>query len=193
MRKTLPIIPALAALLLLAGCGTGHRPDTDAERLLDELLSAIDSSAFYTARREADFNSAKTSLALISPVSREYYDACMSLGQEYSGFIADSSLRYYLKAEAAADALGSLALACEARMGRARTLIKTGYFIEAKLILGSLDRKLLKRSGLLAVYYRRMMDLNHALYLGTVKTSEFYPEFVGLYEQYRDSLLAIIP
>lgn len=196
MRRHIIILPCLAALalgLLSAGCSSVRRPDTEAGMLLDELLSSIDSAAFFTAGREAQLDSSKTSMALLSPVSREYYDACMSLGQEYSGFIADSSLRYYLKAEAAADALGSRALACEARMGRARTLIKTGYFIEAKLILGSLDRKLLKRSGLLAVYYRRMMDLNHAFYLGTVKTSEFYPEFVGLYEQYRDSLLAIIP
>ena len=188
MRRRIGI---LLMALCLAGCG--HRSGRAVQdALLRELLAKIDSADVFQARKEAQLSALKEEALALDVRDTAYFYACMDLAANYANYISDSALVWIGRARDAARDLGREDLYYRSELNKAAALTRTGYFIEAKLILDAIPVKKLPES-IQSLYYRRQTDLHHAFYSGLSPGSEFREEFIRRYNAYRDTFIMIAP
>ncbi|MBO4475413.1 MAG: hypothetical protein J5737_01640 [Bacteroidales bacterium] len=183
-------IPAIAAILLLCACS--HPEQEGVQSMVSDLLSKIDSSGFYIARREARLAEKRSALAWIPSGSRELYDAYINLAEDYSKFISDSAIVYCDKAARAALDFGDEQLYYKALLLKAGRLFNTGYSVAGLSILDSIPRERLDQDNLVR-YLNNLKGLYHSTYLDLASKPELRSQFVTLYEHYRDTVLSLIP
>jgi len=172
----------LAALLLLLA---------DPQALIHELLEKIDSASYFEGIRQARLSALREDYAKTLPVSEERYDACMTLGGGYSGFVADSSILWFENAAAEARLLGREDLYYDAMLSKAGKLNSAGCFFESAQIIETIPYERLSREGR-ANYYNQLSGLYHSLYMTHPPGSSYRKEFTALYAQYSDSLLSYL-
>jgi len=98
--------------------------------LIRELLTKLDSTDIYAAKREAAINAKKSPFPGKSDT--EGYNICMDIAVAYSNFISDSTLVYLDEAIKIARKISSDSLLAKAELMRSRILATTGYYTEAK-------------------------------------------------------------
>lgn len=187
MKKCLLFL--LPVLLSAFSCGRDDMPATDRTRaLVRELLVKLDSTEMYASRREREIDSLKASLAGTSGQAR--YDICSAIAEEYSNYIADSSLTYWMEAVRIASDACNDSLRINAEFAQAQFLSSIGFFTEAYEILQSIPRNELRGENFIA-YYESMTNLYHGLYSGTDELEKYRVRYRSVYNEYRDSLLAV--
>lgn len=189
MKRPLRIL-GFAAVLLAGACA---RPQEGSPQyLVRELLSKIDSADYYIAKVEARLAEKSREIAGLSPESIEYYDACIDLGSRYTKFVADSSIVYYDKAAKTAVEIGEDQLYYKALLHKARVLFQSGYYTVGYFIIDSIPQEKLDSDNYVS-YLNAFKGLYHDLYLNLDSKPELRAQYVALYEQYRDSVMALIP
>ena len=182
---------ALLLPIIIYSC----KPAGEASRervLVSRLLSCIDSSDIFRARKEAALEEQKQQLAATDSTSAEWLKLCIGIAEGYSNYIADSTIVYCNRAIARAQALNQDYLYLKATASKVRILNRTGYFVEAGMILSSIkptDFPEGARNG----YYSLYADYYHSLYNSTPRKSEYRSLFTDKYNSYRDTLLTLIP
>lgn len=172
----------LAALLLLFA---------EPQALIQELLLKIDSASYYEGVKQKKLLAMREEYARTLPASEERYDACMSLGGGYSGFVADSSILWFENAAAEALLLGREDLYYGATLSKAGKLNAAGCFLESAQVIETIPFERLSREGR-ANYYSQLSGLYHSLYMTHPPGSSYRLEFTKRYAQYSDSLLSYL-
>ena len=180
----------LSALILAGACSRHVEPAENP--LLGDLMSRIDSVDIYIARYEDKLAKARSELQTLPPDSEELVDAYISMGQAYAKFISDSSLAYYERVLKLAAKLGLDDKRDEALLRKAATLIHTGFFFEGARILNSISPESLNENNHIR-YYESYASLYHDAYQILGSKPAIRSEFVAIYENYRDTLLTLLP
>ena len=183
----------VAAMLVATMVVSCSRPEPgSAQYLMREILSKIDSSDIYIASVEAQLEESRLALEQLPRGSMERYDACMDLGLEYSKFVCDSAIVSYGKAAETAREMGDEQLYYKAVLEKGAMLTHTGFYFAANSIFQSIPREKLDRENLIR-YFNNYKRLYHDSYLDLDTKPEIRAQFVKLYQQYRDSALALMP
>ena len=182
MKKYVVIL----AVILLASCKVPVKDRAP----LREFLCKLDSVDVYIARKEAGIDSLKLLIPQTPDGSVERCDIYLELGGEYSGYMADSCLRYCEMARRTAENLSDSRRDISALLTEASALWRTGYYMEADDMLRLIPREQLD-GGLLRRYYLTYSELYHALYNTDKSKPLFHKKYSNLYTVYRDSLLAV--
>ena len=157
-----------------------------------EILEKIDSSDIYIARVEAQLEESSSALEQLPRGSLERYDACIELAHDYSKFVCDSAIVYFNRAAETAREMGDEQLYYRAVLEKGAILVHTGFFFAANSIFQAIPREKLDRENLIR-YYNNYKRLYHDSYLCLDTKPEIRAQFVALYQQYRDSALALMP
>ena len=183
------IIIALATSIL--SCHKIEMPHTDrTDQLIAELLSKLDSTEIYTARK----------LNYIKNIQSEITDTTQSesafvshykIADKYANYSIDSSLLYINKAINAAIESGNDSLKIRAELKQSSVLTTGGFYVAAREILESIQRDTLKGENLIS-YYNAWSHLYHELYSSHYEPASFQSKYRNLYATYRDSLLDVV-
>ena len=160
MKKAIVII---ALGLLVLSCNKGnHLPHTDRTKdLVAELLSVLDSTDVYAAKKEAEIEALKKCLSgkTVDDCIDLYYDIALS----FSNNSADSALVYMEKAAQLARESGRDSLSHITQILLSTLLSDYGYYMEANETILSVPRE--KLTGeLLGRYYYSRAQLYQNLY-----------------------------
>lgn len=184
-------IVEFAALLLLGACAHHPQPgSTDA--LVQELLTKLDSADYYLAKVEERMAERSRSISSLTPGTPDYTEECLALASSYSKLATDSTIVYYDKAAESALRMGDDAQYYKALLRKAHILISSGYAFVGKSIVDAIPKEKLDTNNL-AQYFNTLKALYHNTYLSLDSKPALRAEFVSLYEQYRDSVLSLIP
>lgn len=181
---------AIFAVLFLGACSQPKQ--REAETLMQELLSKIDSSVYYIARVEAEYAEGREAISHLSPDTEDYIDACVRQGRRYRKFSSDSAIVYLDKAAQAAQRIGKEQLYHKIMVDKASVLINSGYYYVGNSILQETPREKLDSSAYIN-YLNTLKSLYHSVYLNLDSNPPLRAEYVKLYEQYRDTLLMFLP
>lgn len=181
---------ALFFILILGACS--HPKLGREDVLVQELLSKIDSSVYFISKVEAKLAESRGAISQLPPDTQEYIDACISLGKSYRKFCSDSAIVYLDKAAKSAQGLGDELLYYRIMLEKASVLINTGFYYVGNSILQDIPREKLDSSSNI-IYINTLKGLYHVVYLNLDSKPLLRAEYVKLYEQYRDSLLMLLP
>ena len=184
-RLILPLV-ALAFALPCHGEVVPQTPRT--QGLIQELLTRLDSTDIYSARKEKEIEEIKARLD--GSEGAERYALCYSIADGYANYRVDSALVYMAMEEQFAREMGSDSLAVKARIRRSSMLSFGGFYVEAGETLGSIPRNSL-RGRQFVIYYNAWALLFHELYSATNTPPDFQEKYRASYNVYRDSLLAV--
>lgn len=178
-------------LAFLVSCG--HReykmPHTDRTRgLVKELLSKLDSTDVYAARKERVINSLKAGLP--GKTDRDRVLLNYNIAKEYSDYVVDSTLIYLQRASRIAGEAGLDSLKMGADIMLAILMEEAGFYSEAREIISSVPRKAVS-GKLLENYYNAWALLYHNLYSDFNEPDSFEKKYRESYNVYRDSLLSV--
>ena len=187
MRRS-PSILLFVLLLSLASCADSGVYGPKRNPLVADLLSKIDSSNVFIARKEAKLAELRADAEATVPGSMENYNALLRVGSEYSKFEADSALAFYDRAIKCAQTIGDKSLETRALFRKVGVLSVTGLFVEALEILESVDKSKLDED-LITSYYSAYKGLYHSVYQGLSSKPELRQIYVRKYESYRDSVM----
>lgn len=185
-----PLIYILA-LSLAVSCSRGeyripHTARTNA--LVNELLSMLDSTDVYAARKEAVIDELKS--ALPGNTVREHFRLNYYIAKEYSSYVVDSTLIYLQRASQVAAEAGLDSLKIRADLMLSALMSEAGFYTEARDVLVSVPRKAVK-GKLLESYFNAWTLLYHNLYSDFNAPDDFADEYRENYAVYRDSLLLV--
>ena len=178
--------------ILLSSCRNGGGKAYPDRALVEDLISLIDSSGFYRNRKELALEEKKHQLASMDPSSREWLSLCISIANEYSNYIADSSIVYCNKALSHTGPGIEPDLFLNASMCKFHILNKIGYFVEARLLLDSIKPSYFPADQLWR-YYSMYSDFYHSLYTNRPFGGESRRYFTECYKSYRDTLISMLP
>jgi len=164
-----------------------HTPRTDA--LVRELLSKLDSTDVYAARKEAKIDAVKAQLP--GNDGQQRFALYYTIAEDYHNYIVDSSLVYLEKAVLLADQMGMDSLRFKAMITKATVLADTGFYTESQQTIQSVPRDALEKWNLYEKYYNAFALLYHNLYSDFNVPDSFEKEYRQLYNVYRDSLMAV--
>lgn len=189
MRKCHVIILLLATVVVSSSCHKETLPHTDRTRgLVKELLTKLDSTDVYAAKKEKEVELLKKRLPgeTIEETYSLYYDIAMV----FSHNVADSAIMYLEKAVQVAQLSGIDSLSQEAQIGLAAQLSEYGYYLEAHETFASVARE--KLTGKLLVRYYRAMELFYSnKYTDYNEPDNLRKKYREQYNIYRDSLLMV--
>lgn len=164
-------------------------PHTDRTRgLVKELLSKLDSTDVYAARKEGTIDAMKAGLPGKTP--QEQFQLNYHIAREYSNYVVDSTLIYLQKASQIADEAGLDSLKYRADIMLATQMSEAGYYSEAHEVISSVPRKAVN-GNLLEIYYNAWAMLYHNLYSDFNEPDSFDKKYRESYTVYRDSLLSV--
>lgn len=187
--RTHPILILAAVAALAFSCRGEKMPQTPRTRgLIKELLTKLDSTDVYAARKDRAIQSVKDKLPGSTGTQR--YKLCYKIADDYSTYVLDSALFYFGEAIQIAREIGCDSLRIEAEFREANLLTVGGWYVEAEEILSSIPRKSLSGS-LLEAYYNAWALRYHELYSVTNGPAGFEQQYRDKYTIYRDSLLAV--
>jgi len=178
-------------LTVLVSCGhwENKMPHTDRTRgLVKELLSILDSTDVYSARKEGDIEVLKAGLT--GKTDRERALLNYDIAKEYSKLVVDSSLIYLQMASQIAGDAGLDSLKMRSDITLAMLMAEAGFYSEAREIISSVPRKEVD-GGLLVNYYNAWTLLYHNLYSDFKEPDAFKYKYRESYNVYRDSLLSV--
>lgn len=187
MKKAIVFI---ALGLLVLSCNKGnHLPHTDRTKdLVAELLSVLDSTDVYAAKKEAEIEALKKCLPgkTVDDCIDLYYDIAMS----FSNNSADSALVYMEKAAQLAQESGRDSLSIKTQILLSTLLSNYGYYIEANETISSVPREKLA-GNLLDRYYHSRALLYRNLYTDFNVPESFGKIYREKFNIYRDSLMMV--
>lgn len=186
MRKA--VITILSALLLLS-CHKVNLPHTDrTEELVSELLTKLDSTDVYAAKKEKEIEALKLCLPgqTVDDNITLYYEIAMA----FSNNSADSALVYMERAARLAQQAGRDSLWLKTQIVFATLLSDYGYYLEAHDAISSVPREKLTR-GLLPKYYHSIALLYQNLYTDFNVPASFGRKYRKQFNIYRDSLMMV--
>lgn len=158
------------------------------DALIKELLTKLDSTDVYAARKEKSIDAIKSKLPGNTPEER--YALYCDISVMYSNYLVDSSIVYMEKAVQLSKEINSDNLRIKAELSLANLLSDSGFYTEAHEILSTINRKTLDQT-LLIPYYRARANLFHKLYSSSYEPVDYRQKYRAEYNIYRDSLLAI--
>lgn len=179
----------LISTLLFFSCHNGDLPHTDRTRgLVSELLSKLDSTDVYAAKKEKEIDSLKQCLPgeTVDDCINLYYDIAMG----FSNNVADSALVYMEKATQIAQESGRDSLRLWTQVTLASLLSEYGYFMESHEVISSVPRERLT-GELLARYYQSIALLYQNLYTDFNVPDTFRKKYRRQFNIYRDSLMMV--
>lgn len=188
MGKHRLILLLCAMAVALPGYGEGMPHTERTAGLVRELLTKLDSTDIYAARKEKRIDEIKAKLKGSS--GQERFALCREIAYEYGNYMLDSALVYIAREERAAVEIGSDSLAINARLRRSNTLSIGGFYVEAGEMLESIPRNELDGNSLIQYYNARSL-FYHELYSAVNEPAEFREKYRAEYNIYRDSLLAV--
>lgn len=185
-----PLIYILA-LSLAVSCSRGeyripHTARTNA--LVNELLSTLDSTDVYAARKEALIDGLKS--ALPGNTAREHFQLNYSIAKEYSSYVVDSTLFYLQRASQIAAEAGMDTLKIKADLMLVSLMSEAGFYSEAHEVISSVPRNAVE-GKLLEGYYNAWTLLYHNLYSDYNEPDFYEKKYRESYGIYRDSLLLV--
>ena len=179
----------MISTLLFFSCHNGDLPHTDRTRgLVSELLSKLDSTDVYAAKKEKEIDSLKQCLPgeTVDDCINLYYDIAMG----FSNNVADSALVYMEKATQIAQESGRDSLRLWTQVTLASLLSEYGYFMESHEVISSVPRERLT-GELLARYYQSIALLYQNLYTDFNVPDTFRKKYRRQFNIYRDSLMMV--
>lgn len=159
------------------------------EGLIDELLTKLDSTDVYAARKEAQIDRVKAMLPGKDALDR--FSLYYRIADEYHNYNVDSSLVYLENAVRLAGEMGVDSLRFIAALSMATVLADTGFYTESQQTIQEVPRDALEKWNLYDMYYNALALLYHNLYSDFNVPDSFEKEYRDLYNVYRDSLLAV--
>ena len=187
--KRCRLILLLLAVAVAVPCHGEGMPHTDRTRgLIRELLTKLDSTDIYAARKEKSIEELKARLKE-SP-REEKFSLCHAIAGKYANYMLDSALVYMAMEEQFAREVGSDSLVIDARLRRSNALSVGGFYVEAGETLESIPRNELDGKSLVQYYNARAL-FYHELYSATNEPADFREKYRRQYTVYRDSLLAV--
>ena len=180
----------LISLLAIAIPGRGADiPKTSrSEALIKELLTKLDSTDVYAARKESAIEAVKSKLP--GNTNEERYDLYCDISRMYSNYLVDSSIVYMEKAVQLSRGMSDRSYRIRAELSLCNILADTGFYTEAHEILETIPRKTLGKDILL-YYYKSKANLFHKLYSSSYEPVDYRQKYRAEYNVYRDSLLAM--
>lgn len=158
------------------------------DALIKELLTKLDSTDVYAARKEKSIDALKSKLPGNTPEER--YALYCDISVMYSNYLVDSSIVYMEKAVRLSKEIKNDNLRIRGELSLSNLLADSGFYTEAHEILSTVNRKTLDQS-LLIPYYRAKANLLHKLYSSSYEPADYRKKYRAEYNTYRDSLLAM--
>lgn len=171
--------------------GISHIPDS-IDVKIKKLVTCIDESDVQIAKKEKGLRELAMALDSFQSDSEQKYLAIFDLGRDYSAFVADSALFYFEKAFVVAENMGRDDLVRKVRLYQARTMVTTGYYMEAYSLLSDIKRSDVPEDCIVT-YYLAMTQLYKSVSQQNISRPSLYEEYLGKYVCYRDSLLSVLP
>ena len=181
----------IVALVLAVSCNRGEykMPHTARTRgLVKELLSTLDSTDVYAARKEGKLEEMKS--ALPGQTDQERFLLNYNIAREYSSYVVDSTLIYLQRASQVAAGAGLDSLKIRADLMLSALMSEAGFYTEARDVLVSVPRKDVT-GRLLESYFNAWALLYHNLYSDFNAPDDFADKYRENYAVYRDSLLLV--
>lgn len=183
------IIIVLAASIL--SCHKVEMPHTDrTDQLITELLSKLDSTDIYTARKLNYIKNIQSEITDTTQ-SESAYVSHYNIADKFANYSIDSSLLYINKAIESAIESGNDSLKVRAELKQSSVLTTGGFYVAAREILESIQRDTLNGENLIS-YYNAWSHLYHELYSSHYEPASFQSKYRNLYATYRDSLLDVV-
>ena len=157
--------------------------------LVRELLTKLDSTDVYAARKEAYIEALKTQLGGGS-TDEEKWRLLYLVAQEYASSVIDSSLCYLDKAAHLAQEIGNDSLKNVSEIRRSFVLTSGGFYVASTETLLAIPRKDLSNQQL-ALYFNAWATLYHDLYSSSHEPEAYKNKYQACYNVYRDSLLSV--
>lgn len=164
-----------------------HTERTDL--LINELLTKLDSTDIYAARKLQFINSIKSKITDTTQRDLESIQL-YKIADEFASYSIDSSLLYLDRAIEAARKCGNDSLRVHAELKQSAMLTSGGFYVAAKEVLESTPRNSLKGQNLIS-YYSAWTALYHELYSSYHEPEAFEHKYRRMYNIYRDSLLMV--
>ena len=188
--KNVKILILITFAAILFSCEKNEYPHTkDTDRLLQELLTKLDSADVYAARKECRIQSIKDELQCIKD-SKERFSLLFNIGREYATYSIDSALVYFDLATLEAGKCCSDSLRYRAQFIKSSVLSAGGFYVESLETLQAIPRDSL-RGELLESYYSSWASLYHELYASKYEPEEYKRKYRENYNNYRDSVLLV--
>jgi len=180
----LVLIPAVAF-----SCYREKLPHTDKTRgLVRELLTKLDSTDVYAAKKEKEIKALKQRLP--GETVEESFSLYHDIAMAFSNNRADSALLYLGKAAQVAELSGKDSLWLEAQIALAAQLSEYGYYLEAHETFSSIPREKLQ-GDILVKYYRSMALLYRNIYSDYNEPGNYKKQYREQFGIYRDSLMMV--
>lgn len=186
--RTFNILLTLLLTLALPCRGEDIQKTGRSDALVKELLTKIDSTAVYAARREQAIDAVKSKLP--GNTDMERYDLYHELSVMYSNYLVDSSIVYMERAVKLSQSFSDKRYRIKSELSLANILADSGFYTEAHEIITAIDRHSIDQT-LLIPYYRAQANLLHKLYSSSYEPVDYRNKYRAEYNIYRDSLLAV--
>lgn len=190
MKARIALLLIASAIISAPPCQAAEIPFTGRTKgLIRELLTKLDSTEIYVARKEREIETVKSRLSGNS--DSELYELYYEIADKYTKYMADSAMAYLNKATLLARNNGWNFRAAKAEIDLANMLSVAGLYFESNEILQSIPRSVLTGSNL-SSYYNANCSLYHNLYSGIGEPDYFREKYRASYNMYRDSLLSSV-
>lgn len=181
----------LISVVCLAGCTKQPSPVSLYQKQLATLDSLIELRTQFQEKKELDIKNAKKKLRRLPAASTERYELNKEIQQLYRGYICDSLIYYIYENIKLSNRLKDRDKTLESEMSLAIYLAKSGMYLEALVLMDSVNRAEVG-DRLLDLYYRAYnLIYRQKAYISKDKvlaTKVFAP----LAKVYQDSLLAVV-
>lgn len=136
--RTFNILLTLLLTLALPCRGEDIQKTGRSDALVKELLTKIDSTAVYAARREQAIDAVKSKLP--GNTDMERYDLYHELSVMYSNYLVDSSIVYMERAVKLSQSFSDKRYRIKSELSLANILADSGFYTEAHEIITAIDR-----------------------------------------------------
>lgn len=181
----------LISVVCLAGCTKQPSPVSLYQKQLATLDSLIELRTQFQEKKELDIKNAKKKLRRLPASSTERYELNKEIQQLYRGYICDSLIFYIYENIKLSNRLKDRDKTLESEISLAIYLAKSGMYLEALVLMDSVNRAEVG-DRLLDLYYRAYnLIYRQKAYISKDKvlaTKVFAP----LAKVYQDSLLAVV-
>lgn len=181
----------LLSVVCLAGCTKQPSPVSLYQKQLATLDSLIELRTQFQEKKEMDIKEAKKKLRRLPAASTERYELNKEIQQLYRGYICDSLIYYIYENIKLSNRLEDRDKTLESEMSLAIYLAKSGMYLEALVLMDSVNRTDVS-DGLLDLYYRAYnLIYRQKAYISKDKVLAA-KVFAPLAKVYQDSLLAVV-
>lgn len=185
------ILFLLISVVCLAGCTKQPSPVSLYQKQLATLDSLIELRPQFQEKKEKDIKEAKKKLRRLPIASAERYELNKEIQQLYRGYICDSLIYYIYENIKLSNRLKDRDKTLESEMSLAIYLAKSGMYLEALVLMDSVNRAEVG-DKLLDLYYRAYnLIYRQKAYISKDKVLAA-KVFDPLAKVYQDSLLAVV-